>query len=167
MLIFTSIFLPINFCTRTPSIPWLLLPLCCLLLLCRSSYHYCQHHSFLLTMLCLITAPTSATTGVALEVIGVPIATVTLPRTGANLQQIGGQTTGSRPGATPALGSGLDSSMYVAKYAPVSVTQLLIVPSFGATLSSPLLTLLLGMFLLRLGSPTPAQINTSHLILEL
>jgi hypothetical protein len=33
--------------------------------------------------------------------------------------------------------------------------------------SSPLLTLLLGMFLLRLGSPTPAQINTSHLILDL
>jgi hypothetical protein len=27
--------------------------------------------------------------------------------------------------------------------------------------------LLLGIFLLRLGSPTPAQINTSHLILEL
>jgi len=73
-------------------------------------------------MLCLITAPTSAATGVALEVIGVPIATVTLPRKGANLLQIGSQTTGSRPGAPPMLGCGLDSSMYAANCAPVSVT---------------------------------------------
>jgi hypothetical protein len=122
MLIFTATFLPMNFCTRTPSIPWLPLPLCCLFILCHSSYHYCQHHSFLLTMLCLITAPTSAIIGVALEVISVPTATITLSRTGANLLQIGSQTTGSRPGATPALGSGLDSSMYAANYAPVLVT---------------------------------------------
>jgi len=33
--------------------------------------------------------------------------------------------------------------------------------------SSPLLILLLGIFLLQLGSPTPVQIYTSHLILEL
>jgi len=137
MLTFTGTFLPKNFCTRTPSIPWLPLPLCCLFLLCRSSYHYCQHHSFLLTMLCLITAPTSAAIGVALEVIGVPTTTITLSRIGANLLQIGGQTTGSRPGATPALGSGLDSSMYAANYAPVSITQLPIVPSFAAALYSP------------------------------
>ena len=156
MLIFTSTFLHMNFCTRTPSIPCLPLLLYCLLLLCRSNHHCCQHHSFLPTMLCLITTPTSAATGVTLEVIGVPTAIVTLPRTGANLLQIGGQTTGSRPGATLALGSGLDSSMYAANCSPVSVTQLLIVPSFAAALSSPLLTLLLGMFLLRLGSPTPA-----------
>jgi hypothetical protein len=123
----------------------------------------CQHHSFLHTILCLITTPTSAATGVALEVIGIPTATVPLPRIGANLLQIGGQTTGSRSGAILVL----DSSMYVANCAPVLGTQLLIVPSFVAALSSPLLILLLGIFLLRLGSPTPAQINTSHLILEL
>jgi len=112
-------------------------------------------------------APTSTATGVALEEIGFPTATIPLPRTGANLLQIGGQTTGSRPGATPGLGSGLDSSIYAANCAPVSGTQFPIVPSFTATISSSLLTLLLGIFLLRLGSPTPAPINTSHLILEL
>ena len=99
-------------------------------------------------MLCLITAPTLAATGVILEVIGIPIATVTLPRTGANLLQIGGQTTSSRPGATQGLGSGLDSSMSAANYAPVSVTQLPVVPSFATAPNIPLLTLLLGMFLL-------------------
>jgi len=99
--------------------------------------------------------------------IGVPTATATLPKIGANLLQIGGQTTSSRPGATSALGSGLDSSMYAANCALVLVTQLPIVPSFAAALNSPMLTLLLGMFLLRLGSLTLAQINTSHLILDL
>jgi hypothetical protein len=143
------------------------LPLCCLLLLCRSSHLYSQHHSFLHTMLCLITAPTSTATGVALEVIGVPTATVPLPRTGAKLLQIGGQTTSNKPGAIPVLGSGLDSNMYAANCAPVLGTQLPIIPSFVAALRSPLLILMLGIFLLRLGSPTPAQINTSHLILEL
>jgi len=167
MLIFTATFLPMNFCTKTLSIPWLSLPLCCLLLLCRSSHLCCQHHSFLHTMLCLITAPISTATGVALEVIGIPIATVPLPRTGANLLQISGHTTRNRPGAIPVLGTGLDSNMYAANWALVLGTQLLIIPSFVAALSSPLLILLLGIFLLRLGSPTPAQINTSHLILEL
>jgi hypothetical protein len=167
MLIFTATFLPMNFYTRTPSILWLPLPLCCLLPLCHSSHHYCQRHSFLVTMLCLITAPISAATGVALEVIGVLTATVTLPRTAANLMQIGGQTTSSRPGATLVLGSDLNSNMYAANYAPVMVTQLPIVPTFATAPSNPLLTLLLGMFLLRLGSPTPVQINTSHLILDL
>jgi len=118
-------------------------------------------------MLCLITALTSAATGVALEVIGIPTATVSLPRTGANLLQIGDQTTGSKPGAIPVLGSGLDSSMYAANCATVLGTQLPIVPNFIAALRSLLLILLLGISLLRLGSPTPAQINTSHLILEL
>jgi len=118
-------------------------------------------------MLCLITTATSAATGVALEVIGVPTTTVPLPRIGATLLQIGGQTTGSKLGAIPMLGSGLDSSMYAANCAPVLGTQLPIVPSFVAALSSPLLILLLGISLVRLGSPTPAQINTSHLILEL
>jgi len=166
MLIFTTTFLPMNFCTKTLSIPWLPLPLYYLLLLCRSSHLCCQHHSFLLTMPCLIITPTSAATGVAPKVIGVPTATVTLSRTGDNLLQIGGQTTGSRPGATPALGSGLDSSMYAANCAPVSVTQLLIVHSFTKAFSILLLTLLLGIFLLRLGSPTWHK-STSHLILEL
>jgi hypothetical protein len=45
--------------------------------------------------------------------------------------------------------------MFVANYALVSVTQLPIVPSFIIVPYSPLLTLLLGMFLLQLGSPTP------------
>jgi len=163
MLIFTATFLPMNFCTRTLSIPWLPLPLCCLLLFSRSSHLYCQHHSFLHTMLCLITTPTSAATGVTLEVIGVPTTTVPLPRTWATLLQIGGQNIGSKPGAIPVL----DSSMYAANCALVLGTQLPIVPSFIAALRSPLLILLLGISLLRLGSPTPAQINTSHLILEL
>jgi len=70
-------------------------------------------------MLCLITAPTSAATGVALEVIGVPTTTVPLPRTWANLLQISDQTTGSTPGAILVLGSGLDSNMYAANCAPV------------------------------------------------
>jgi len=167
MLIFTATFLPMNFCTRTLSIPWLPLLVCCLLLLCRSSHLCCQHHSFLHTMLCLITSLTLAATGVALEVIGVPTATVSLPRTGANLLQIGDQTTGSKPGAIPVPGSGLDSSMYAANCAPVLGTQLPIVTSFVAALRSLLVILLLGISLLRLGSPTPTQINTSHLILEL
>jgi hypothetical protein len=80
---------------------------------------------------------------------------------GDNLLQIGGQTIGNRPGATLALGSGLDSSMYAANYAPVSVTQLLIVHSFAIAFSSLLLTLLLGIFLLRLGSPTQRK-STRH-----
>jgi len=96
-----------------------------------------------------------------------PTTTVPLPRTGANLLQIGSQTTGSKPDAIPVLGSGLDSSMYVANCAPVLGTQLPIVPSFVVALYSLLLILLLGISLLRIGSPTPAQINTSHLILEL
>jgi hypothetical protein len=116
---------------------------------------------------CLIIAPTLAAIEVALEVIGIPTATVSLPITGANLLQIGGQTTGSRPSAILVLGSGLDSSMYAANCASVLGTHLPIVPSFVASLISPLLILLLGIFLLRLGSLTPAQINTSHLILEL
>jgi hypothetical protein len=87
-------------------------------------------------MLCLITAPTSAATGVALEVIGVPTTTVLLPRTGATLLQIGGQTTASKPDAIPVLGSGLDSSIYAANCAPVLGTQLPIVPSFVAALCS-------------------------------
>jgi hypothetical protein len=57
--------------------------------------------------------------------------------------------------------------MSAANCAPISVTQLPIIPSFAVVPSSPLLTLLLGMFLLRLGSLTPARINTSHLILQL
>jgi hypothetical protein len=65
------------------------------------------------------------------------------------------------------LGSGLNNSMYAANCAPVLGTQLPIVPSFIAALRRLLLILLLGISLLRLGSPTPAQINTSHLILEL
>jgi len=73
-------------------------------------------------MLCLITALTTAATGVALEVIGVPTATVSLPRIGAILLQIGDQTTGSKPGAITVLGSGLDSNMYAANCAPVSGT---------------------------------------------
>ena len=101
------------------------------------------------------------------RVIGVPTATATLTRTGANLLQTSGQTISSRLDVTQGLGSGLDSSMSTANCAPVSVTQILVVPSFAAAPSCPLLTLLLGMFLLRLGSPTPARINTSHLILQL
>jgi len=57
--------------------------------------------------------------------------------------------------------------MSTMNYASVSVTQLPIVPSFAAIPSSPLLTLLLGIFLLRLGSPTPMRINMSHLIFQL
>jgi len=114
-------------------------------------------------MLCLITAPTSAATGVTLEVIGIPTATIPLPITGATLLQIGGQTTGSKPGVIPVL----DSNMYAANCALVLGTQLPIVPSFVAALRSPLRILLLGISLLRPGSLTPAQINMSHLILEL
>jgi hypothetical protein len=136
MLIFTATFLPMNFCTRTLSIPWLPLLLCYLLFLYHNNHLCCQHHSFLHIMLCLITALTSAATGVALEVIGVPTATVSLPRTGANLLQIGDQTTGSKPGAILVLGSGLDSSMYAVNCAPVLGTQLPIVPSFVAALHS-------------------------------
>jgi hypothetical protein len=121
-----------------------------------SAHHDMSHHS-----------PNFSRNKDRSRVIGVPTATATLPKIRANLLQIGGQTTSSRPGATPALGSGLDSSMYAATCALVSVTQLPIVPSFTAALNSPLLTLLLGMFLLRLGSLTLAQINTSHLILDL
>jgi len=136
MLIFTATFLPMNFCTRTLSIPWLPLLLCCLLFLYHNNHLCCQHHSFLHIMLCLITALTSIATGIALEVIGVPTATVSLPRTGANLLQNGDQTTGSKPGAILVLGSGLDSSMYAANCAPVLGTQLPIVPSFVAALHS-------------------------------
>jgi hypothetical protein len=107
-------------------------------------------------MLCLITALTSAATEVTLEVISVPTATVSLLRIGANLLQIGDQTTGSKPGAIPVLGSGLDSSMYAANCALVLGTQLRIVPSFVAALRSLLLILLLGISLLRLGFPTTA-----------
>jgi len=64
-------------------------------------------------------SPTSVATGVTLEVIGVPTTTIPLPRIEANLLQIGGQTIGSKPGAIPVLGSGLDSSMYAANCAPV------------------------------------------------
>jgi hypothetical protein len=118
MLIFIATFLPMNFYTRTPFIPWMSLPLCCLLL-CRSNHHCCQHHSLLLILLCLITAQTLAATGVVLKVIGLPTATATFTRTRANLLQTGSQTTGSRPGATRGLGSGLDSSMFTANCAPV------------------------------------------------
>jgi tetrahydromethanopterin S-methyltransferase subunit G len=118
-------------------------------------------------LLCLITAPTLASVGVALEVIDILTATATLTRTWANMLQTSGQTIGRRAGTTQGLGSGLDLSMFAANCAPISVTQLPIVPIFAAVPSNPLLTLLLGMFLLRLGSPTPTQINTSHLILQL
>jgi len=86
---------------------------------------------------------------------------------GVTLLPTGDQPIGCRTGAMQGLLSGLDSSMFVANCAPTLVIQLHIVPSFTAVHSSLLLTLMLGMFLLRLGSPTPAQINTSHLILQL
>ena len=104
-----------------------------------------QPHNFLLTMLCFITTLTSAATEVTLEVIDIPTTTITLPKTRVNLLQIGGQTTNSRRGATSTLESVLDNSMYAAYCS-----------SFVAALSNPLLTLLLGMLLLRLGSSTPA-----------
>jgi len=145
MLIFTTTFFPMNVCIKTHFIPWMPLLL----------YSILQHHIPLLFLLCLITAQTSAATGVAFEVIGVPTTTATLTRIGANLLQIDGQIIGSKPDTTQGLGSGLDNSMFVANYALVSVTQLPIVPSFIIVPYSPLLTLLLGMFLLQLGSPTP------------
>jgi hypothetical protein len=86
---------------------------------------------------------------------------------GVTLLPTGDQPIGCRTGTMQGLLSGLDSSMFVANCAPTLVIQLHIVPSFTAVHSSLLLTLMLGMFLLRLGSPTPAQINTSHLILQL
>jgi hypothetical protein len=113
-----------------------------------SNHLCCQHHSPLPILLCLIIAQTLAITGVVLKVIGIPTATATLTRTGANLLQTGSQTISSRTGATPAVASGRDSSMFAANCAPVLVTQLPIVPNFTAVPSSPLLTLLLGMFLL-------------------
>jgi hypothetical protein len=119
-------------------------------------YSLLQHHIPLLILLCLITAQTSAAIGVAFELIGVPTATATLTRTGANLLQTGGQTIGSKPDATQGLGSGLDNRMSVVNCAPVSVPHLPIIPSFTTVPSSPLLTLLLGMFLLQLCSSTPA-----------
>jgi hypothetical protein len=164
MLIFTTTFLPINFCTRTPFIPWTPLPLSCLHLYCRNHLS-CQHHIPLLILLCLITAQISVVTGVILVATGVPTTTVILTKTGANLLPTRGQTIGSRTCATQGLASGLDSSMSAANYAPISITQLPIFPSFAAVPSSSLLILLLGMFLLQLGSLTPAQINMSHLIL--
>ena len=164
MLIFTTTFLPINFCTRTPFIPWTPLPFNCLHLCCRS-HHSCQYHNPLFILLCLITAQISAVTAVVLVATGVPTTTVILTRTGTILLSTRGQTIGSRTDATQWLASGLDSSMSAANYALILVTQLPIFPSFIAVPSSSLLTLLLGMFLIRLGSLTPAQINTSHLIL--
>jgi hypothetical protein len=109
-------------------------------------------------LLCLITAQTSAATRVTFEVIDVPTAAATLTRIGANLLQTNGQIIVQT--TTQGLGSGLDNSMSIANCALVSVTQLPIVPSFTIVPSSPLLTLLLGMFLLQLGSPTPA--STRH-----
>jgi hypothetical protein len=106
-------------------------------------------------MLCLITTPTLAAVGVALEIIGILIATATLTRIWVNLLQTSGQTIGNSVGTTQGLGNGLDMSMFAANCAPISVAQLPIIPIFAAIPSNPLLTLLLGMFLLRLGSPTP------------
>ena len=161
MLIFTTTFLPMNFCTRTLFIPWLLLPIYYLLLLLyRSSHHCCQYHSFLFTMLWLITTLTSSTKGFAIKVFDVPTTTIILSKTGVNLLQIGGQTTSNRPGKTLVLGIGLDSSMYAANCAPVSATQLPSVPSFATALNDHMLILLLPMNLLWLGFPTPAPINT-------
>jgi len=148
MLIFTTTFLPMNFYTKTHFIPWMPLLL----------YSILQHHIPLLILLCLITAQTSAATRVTFEVIDVPTAAATLTRIGANLLQTNGQIIVQT--TTQGLGSGLDNSMSIANCAPVSVTQLPIVPSFTIVPSSPLLTLLLGMFLLQLGSPTPA--STRH-----
>jgi len=79
---------------------------------------------------------------------GVPIATTTITRTCSNLLLTGGQTIGSRIGATQGLDSGLDNRISYANCAPISITQLLIVPSFVAVPSNPLLTLLLVTFLL-------------------
>jgi hypothetical protein len=77
-----------------------------------------------------------------------PTTTATLTRTGANLLLTRGQIIGRRTGTTQGLDSGLDNSMSFTNYALVSVTQLPIIPTFAAVPSSPLLTLLLGMFLL-------------------
>jgi len=66
------------------------------------------------------------------------------------------QIIGRRIGATQRLDNGLDRRISAANYAQISVIQLFIVPSFVAVPSNPLLTMLLGMFLLRLGSLTPA-----------
>jgi hypothetical protein len=99
--------------------------------------------------------------------IGAPTATATITRIGSNLLQTGGQTIGSRTCVTQGLDSGLDSRMLGANYAQTSATQLLIVPNFTTVPNNSLLILLLGTFLLRHGSLTPMQINTSHLILQL
>jgi hypothetical protein len=77
-----------------------------------------------------------------------PTTTAILTITGANLLPTGGQTIGSKTGTTQGLDSGLDNNMSSANYALVLVTQLTIIPNFATVPSSPLLTLLLGMFLL-------------------
>jgi len=154
------------FCTRTPFIPWTQIPLCCLHLYCRN-HHYCQHHNPLFILLCLIIAQILVITGGVLVAIGAPTATATITRIGSNLLQTGGQTIGSRTCVTQGLDSGLDSRMLGANYAQTSATQLLIVPNFTTVPNNSLLILLLGTFLLRHGSLTPMQINTSHLILQL
>jgi hypothetical protein len=166
MLIFTATFLPMNFCTRTPFIPWMPFPLW-YLLLCHNSHHYCQHDNPLLILLCLITTQILVVTRVVIVATSVPTTPATTTSQGVTLLLTRDQPIGNRIGATQGLPSGLDSSMSATNCAPTSVIQLHIVPSFAAVPSNLLLTLLLGMSLLRLGSPTLAWINTSHLILQL
>jgi hypothetical protein len=142
---FIATFLPMNFCTRTPFIPWMQTHLYC-------NHHCCQHS--LPILLHLITTLVSVLTRDVLVETSVPTATVTIIRICPQLLPTGGKTNGSRTGAIQGLDSGLNNRMSKVNYAQPSATQPHIVSSIVAVPSNPLLILLLGMFLPLLGSLT-------------
>jgi hypothetical protein len=144
--------------------------------ICCRNHHCCQQ--LLLILSHLSTTPISPVMGVILLATSVPTTTVTIIRTGLTtvvfipqLLPTRGRAIDSRTGVILGLDNGhlpnFLRRMSSVIYAQPSATQLHNVPSFTAVSSSPLSTLLLGMFLFLLGSQTPAQTNTLQLTLQL
>jgi hypothetical protein len=121
----------------------------------------------------LSTTPILVVTGVILVAISIPTATTkTSVTTLASIPLLlltGGRATISRTGTPLSLDSGpltsFLSRMSSVNCASPSTTQLYIVHSFGAVVSSPLPTLLLVMFLTTLGSQTDyaSYLGNDHL----
>jgi hypothetical protein len=144
--------------------------------ICYRNHHCCQQ--LLLILSHLSTTPISHVMRVVLLATSVPTTTVTIIRTGLTtvvfipqLLPTRGRAIDSRTGIILGLDNGhlpiFLRRMSSVNYAQPSATQLHKVPSFTAVASSPLSTLLLGMFMFLLGSQTPAQTNTLQLTLQL
>jgi len=163
MSTFIAISLPMNFYTRPPFNPWIQAHICCL--------SHCYWHCLQLTLPYLSTTPILIIIGAILMATNVSTTTTTTIKTRLTtvasislLLPTLGRATDSRIGA-PLID--FLSRMSSVNCSPPSATQLHYVHSFGAVANNLFTILLLVMVLAVLGSRTPMQTNTLHLILQI